>query len=219
MKSRLILVRHAEAEGNKDRIFHGWTDGDLTEKGHMQAALVAERLKDEPIDVIYSSPLKRTLKTAEYIAKQKNLPVIATDKLKEINGGEWEGVEFKKLPVLWPEEYNTWENKPHLHRMPGGETMAEFQQRIINEVESILKSNPGKNICIVTHGTAIRSIICYFQGCGLETMENTPWYDNTAVTIVEYEDGRYNLVVAGDASHLSREMSTIRNQDWQSEVQ
>ncbi len=45
MKTTLIFVRHAEAEGNLNRIFHGWTDADITEKGHIQAKLAAESLK------------------------------------------------------------------------------------------------------------------------------------------------------------------------------
>ena len=71
MKTTLIFVRHAEAEGNLNRIFHGWTDADITEKGHIQAKLAAESLKNRKIDVIYSSSMKRTIKTAEYIAKLK----------------------------------------------------------------------------------------------------------------------------------------------------
>ena len=57
MKTKLIIVRHAEAEGNKTRRFHGWTDSNLTERGHLQAQRVADRLKDVKIDVIYSSSL------------------------------------------------------------------------------------------------------------------------------------------------------------------
>jgi len=108
MKTRLIFVRHAEAEGNVNRRFQGWTDGELTEKGHIQAQKVAKRLKDEKIDVIYSSSLKRTMQTADYISKIKNLPIIRTDKLKEINGGDWENVSFDELPTLWPHEHDTW---------------------------------------------------------------------------------------------------------------
>src|SRR5690242_19842054 len=122
MKTRLIFVRHAEAEGNFKRIFHGWSDGEITEKSHIQAAKVAERLKEVDIDVLYSSSLKRTLQTAGYISEAKSLPIIRTDKLKEINGDDWEGQRWDVLPQKWPEEYDTWENKPHLHRMPGGET-------------------------------------------------------------------------------------------------
>ncbi|MFZ5986893.1 MAG: histidine phosphatase family protein [Bacillota bacterium] len=217
MKTRLIFVRHAEAEGNLNRVFHGWTDANITEKGHAQARLAAERLKDMDIDLIYSSSMRRTLQTAQYIADIKNLPIIRTDKLKEINGGDWEGKRWEDLPGLWPQEYHTWENKPHAHRMPNGETMEEFQKRLIDEVIYIIDNNKGKNICIVTHGTAIRSLMCRFFGYDLEEMINIKWYDNTSVTIVDHEDGRFNVVLEGDASHLGRELSTIENQEWWSE--
>ncbi|AEV68965.1 histidine phosphatase family protein [Acetivibrio clariflavus] len=214
MKTRLIFVRHAEAEGNYYRIFHGWTDSGITEKGHVQAKKVAERLKDIDIDVLYSSSLKRTIQTAQYIADIKGLPIIRTDKLKEINGGDWEGQKWDDLPNLWPEEYHTWENEPHIHRMPNGETMKEFQERLINEVMYIINNNKGKNVCIVTHGTAIRALMCHFFHLDLEHMIDIKWYDNTAVSIVDYENERFNVIVEGDASHLDLELSTIQNQKW-----
>ena len=213
-KSRLILVRHAEAEGNLNRRFHGWTNSSITEKGHIQASRVAERFKEIPVDIIYSSSLKRTLQTAEYIAAVKQLPIIRTDKLKEINGGDWEDRLFEELPVLWPEQNETWENKPHIHRMPNGETMVEFQERIIAEIRYILEHNPGKNICVVTHGTAIKTLMCYFGGCPLEELPNIPWYDNTAVSMIDYENDRFTIVMAGDASHLDIETSTFESQPW-----
>ncbi len=214
MKTRLIFVRHAEAEGNYKRIFQGWTDGELTEKGHAQAQLVAQRLKDWDIDVIYSSSLKRTMQTASYIAKVKQLPIIRTDKLKEINGGDWEGRTWEELPLKWPEEYDTWENKPHLHKMPNGESVEELQKRIMDEVMYIIRNNEGKNICIVTHGTAIKSIMCRFKNCSLEEMVNIPWYDNTAITVIDYEENEFKIILEGDASHLEGSLSTLKNQDW-----
>ncbi|WP_010252080.1 histidine phosphatase family protein [Acetivibrio cellulolyticus] len=217
MKTRVIFVRHAEAEGNLYRIFHGWTDSGITEKGHIQAKKAAERLKDVKIDVIYSSSLKRTMQTAQYIADIKGLPIIRTDKLKEINGGDWEGRKWDELPGIWPDEYHTWENEPHIHRMPNGETMQEFQERLKNEVMYIIDNNKGKNICIVTHGTAIRALMCHFFYCNLEGMVNIKWYDNTSISIVDYENGEFHVVVEGDASHLDRELSTLQNQKWWNE--
>lgn len=217
MKTVLIFVRHAEAEGNIKRVFHGWTDGKLTPKGHKQAQRVAERLKAIPVDVIYSSSLTRTMQTAEYIAKAKNLPIIRTDRLKEINGGDWEGRTWEELPLIWEHEYDTWENRPHMHKMPNGESMAEFQERLLGEVEYIVKNNQGKNICIVTHGTAIKSMMCRFHGCKLDEMVSIPWYDNTAVTLIEHEDGSYRPVLEGDTSHLGGELGTIENQTWWNE--
>ncbi len=214
MKTRLIFVRHAEAEGNLNRVFHGWTDADITEKGHKQAQKAAERLSEVKIDVIYSSSLKRTLKTAEYIARVKNLPILKTDKLKEINGGDWEGKRWDELTGNWPEEYYTWENKPHIHRMPNGESMQEFQSRLIKEVEYIIDNNKGKDICVVTHGTAIKALMCYFQGCELDEMLNIKWYDNTSITMLDYDDGKFEVLLEGDISHLGDELGTVSKQEW-----
>lgn len=219
MKTTLVLVRHAEAEGNVNRVFHGWTDGELTVKGHIQAKRVAKRLRSVDLDVLYSSSLKRTLQTAEAIAEVKKLPIIRTDKLKEINGGDWEGKAWDELPSKWPNAYDTWENKPHAHCMPNGESMEEFQHRLIKEIMRIIHKHPGKNICIVTHGTAIKALMCHFHHCSLEEMVHVPWYDNTAVSVVVYEDGKFHALVEGDASHLDKELSTIRNQEWFVEYQ
>lgn len=214
MKTRLILVRHAEAEGNKIRHFHGWTDSGITERGQLQAQRVADRLKDMDIDVIYSSSLKRTLQTAGYISKVKGLPIIRTDKLKEINGGDWEDQTWNELQGRWPDAYETWENSPHEHQMPNGESMEEFQARLVDEVMHIIKQNNGKNICIVTHGTAIRALICHFRACTLEEMINVAWCDNTAVTIMDYENDFFSTVTEGDATHLGSDLGTITSQDW-----
>ncbi len=214
MKTRLIFVRHAEAEGNIKRLFHGWTDGYITEKGKKQAEKVAERLKSFRIDALYSSSLSRALKTAEYISRAKRLPIIRTDKLREINGGAWEGVPWEDLPSRWPEEYDSWENCPHLLKMPDGESMEEFMERLLKEVKRIIENNKGKTVCIVTHGTAIRVLMTHFLGYRQEDMINVPWYDNTSVSIVDWEDGRFKVVLEGDASHLEKELSTISNQDW-----
>ncbi|HEX2945770.1 MAG TPA: histidine phosphatase family protein [Clostridia bacterium] len=214
MRTRLVFVRHAEAEGNKIRRFHGWTDSEITEKGHLQAKRVAERLKDTDIDVIYSSSLKRTMQTASYIAEAKGLPVITSAELREINGGDWEDLKWSELEERWPEEYETWENRPYAHRMPNGESMEEFQKRLLDEVMQIIHSNEGKNICIVTHGTAIRAMLCRFRECTLEEMCNIAWCDNTAITVIDYEDGVFHTVTEGDSTHLGNDLGTIVNQDW-----
>jgi len=214
MKTKLILIRHAEAEGNINRVFQGWTDGDLTYKGHLQAERLAQRLKDVDIDVIYSSNLKRTLETAKYTARIKGLPIITTEKLREINGGDWENKPWSILPEKWPKEYETWEKAPHAHKMPNGESMVEFYNRLVEELENILKANIGKNVCIFTHGTAIRALTCYLRNCMLEEMLNIYWYDNTAITVAEYENGKFKLLMEGDVQHLGNDLCTIVNQDW-----
>lgn len=216
MKTRLIFVRHAEAEGNISRRFHGWYDSKITEKGHKQAKKVAERLSELSIDVIYSSSLTRTLQTAQYIADAKRLPIIRTDKLKEINGGDWEDMPFDQLPLKYPKEYHMWENETHLHTMPNGESVKEFYDRLINEVKSIIAQNRGKDICIVTHGAALRTMLCRFYGKKLENIKDNFWHENTSVTVIDYDDSKdeFEVLMEGDAEHLDFDLSTIQSQDW-----
>ena len=216
MKTRLIFVRHAEAEGNVKRIFHGWYNSNLTEKGEEQAKLVANRLKDVKIDVLYSSVLNRTFKTASYIAKQVDLPIITTPDLREINGGDWEDVTWVDIAKRWPEVHSDWEKNPGKLQMPNGESMVSFQQRLLKEIRRIISENEGKTICIVTHGTAIKALRCKFSEMKLENMKNIPWCENTAVTVVDYESDtdEFEVVKYGDATHLPIDMKTIAHQDW-----
>ncbi|MBP5427633.1 MAG: histidine phosphatase family protein [Clostridiales bacterium] len=216
MRTRLIFVRHAEAEGNVKRLFHGWYNSDLTEKGEEQAKLVAGRLKKLKVDVLYSSVLNRTYKTATYISKELGLPIKTSEQLKEINGGDWEDVSWADIPKMWPLEHNNWEKNPHLVELPNGESMVGFQERLLREVYRIIHENEGKTILIVTHGTAIKALKCKFTGVKLKDMMAVSWCDNTAVTVVDYESdtGKFDLKIDGDVSHLPFNLRTIVHQDW-----
>ncbi|MBP7176012.1 MAG: histidine phosphatase family protein [Thermoclostridium sp.] len=214
MKTKMVIVRHAEAVGNRIREFHGWTDEGITDRGNLQAQQVAEKLRDTPIDVIYSSVLKRTMETAGYIARMKHLPIISREDLKEINGGMWEGMRWDDLLAKYPNEYHIWETKPHLHQMPEGESMESFRQRVVSAIADIFQREEGKNICVVTHGTVIRVLMCWFKGWPLEDIVKISWYDNTAVTIVTRDNDTFQIELEGDATHLDAATSTFENQQW-----
>ncbi len=207
-------MRHAEAEGNVNRHFHGWTDSSITKSGHRQAELLAEKIMDYKIDILYSSSLKRTVQTAEWISKATSLQIIKIDGLKEINGGDWENELWSDLPKLWPDEYKTWENEPEIHKMPNGESMKDFLDRLAIEISSIVSQNKGKKVCVVTHGTAIRVLMSYFHKKDLSLYVNIPWYDNTSITVVEFSDDDCKILLEGDATHLSNDLKTIEKQDW-----
>jgi probable phosphoglycerate mutase len=95
--------------------------------------------------------------------------------------------------------------------------MEDFQRRLLDEVMSIIQRHEGENICIVTHGTAMRAMICHFRECTLEEMINVAWCDNTAITIIDYEDGVFYTETEGDATHLGADLGTIVNQEWWNE--
>jgi broad specificity phosphatase PhoE len=214
MMTKIILVRHAEAEGNINRRFCGWTDCDITKNGHNQAKYLGERFKDIHIDKLYSSSLKRAVQTAMYISKVKNLEINKTDMLKEIKGGDWEGEKWEDLPKKWPEIYKNWEYSPQNLEMPNGETIYEFRDRILSGIDSIIKENPGKTVCIVTHGAVIKLLTTIYMGKKIKEMVYTMWHDNTAISLIKYDKNGYTIEVEGDAAHLPDELSTIKNQEW-----
>jgi broad specificity phosphatase PhoE len=214
MKTTLYIVRHGEAEGNINRTFHGWTDSSLTPKGHKQCEELAKRLQKIDFDEILASPLKRTRQTVEYILQGRENEIIFNENLKEINGGDWEGVSWEDLSLKWPTDYEVWDIEPHLHQMPNGESVEGFQKRLIQTFEEIIKAHLGKKLCIVTHGTGIKTLMCYFKGIPLSEMVNINWYDNTSVTVIEHSPEGYHVVLEGDDYHLKDDLKTVKNQDW-----
>jgi len=213
MKSKLIFVRHGEARGNIERVFHGFTNSDLTDNGRAQAERASKRLEKEEIDLFYASDLKRAYETALIVAKPHNGTVHTDERFREINGGRWENVPWDDLPLLFPESYKHWLYTPYCLQMPDGESMKGFQQRLVSAVEELVHQHPGKTICIATHGTAIRVLSCFFQGKSLEELTDVNWCDNAALTVVIRENNAYSLLVDGDNSHLA-DISTIGRQEW-----
>lgn len=214
MKTKLIFVRHGEATGNIDRIFHGFTDSELTDNGLAQIKRTAEVLSKETIDYIYSSGLKRAHQTACAIAEHHGLTVEVDPRFREINGGKWEKENWDELPNLYPEVYENWVSNPHLTEMPEGESMLEFAARLCEAVMDVIEDHAGKTICIATHGTSVRVLSCLCQNKPLEELNDVMWCDNASITIADYDDEMgFTLLVDGDNSHLG-EISTIKDQDW-----
>ncbi|HEX2924009.1 MAG TPA: histidine phosphatase family protein, partial [Chloroflexota bacterium] len=135
--TRLFLVRHAETEWNAAQIFQGHMDSPLTPKGLHQAAQLAERLHSEGIQAIYASDQGRATATARVVGDRIGLAVKPTTELREIDCGEWTGKPYQEVRDGWPESFENWRSRPHIHRMPGGESVAEVQQRVLHFVEMV----------------------------------------------------------------------------------
>ena len=93
---KLVLVRHGESEWNKLNLFTGWTDVDLSEKGHEEAKAAGKLLKAEgyDFDVAYTSYLKRAIHTLNHILDEMDrawIPVYKTWKLNERHYGDLQG--------------------------------------------------------------------------------------------------------------------------------
>jgi len=178
----------------------------------------AKRLENTAIDYFYASDLKRAYETALAVAKPHNGTVATDPRFREINGGQWEGVPWDDLPHQFPESYTHWLDTPYLLQMPEGESMEAFRNRLVEAVTELVNQHPGKTLCIATHGTAIRVLTGYFKGMPLSRLTDVEWCDNASITVADYENGAFTLLIDGDNSHLA-DISTIGNQAWWQEEQ
>ena len=107
--TRIIITRHGQSIANENGLFAGYSDFDLTELGKRQACSVSDYLlKNERIDTIYSSDLLRAYHTATPVAKALGISIVKDTLLREIFGGEWEGLSFTDIAERSPNELDIW---------------------------------------------------------------------------------------------------------------
>lgn len=109
---KLIIVRHGQTNLNKQGRVLGHGPEPLNDTGHSQADAVAKALAQVEAEALYSSPINRTMQTAATISEQIGMPVTSKPGLAEIDAGEMEGVEGRKLGELFPDLMVRWRSDP-----------------------------------------------------------------------------------------------------------
>ncbi len=162
--TRLVLIRHGETDWNVEGRYQGQADPPLNARGIAQAQELARRLQDVGLDLLYSSPLRRAQQTAEIIAQALGIPLYLEPRLKEIAQGEWETLLVTEIRERYPELFQRWETEPWRVQIPGGETLAQVQERVYQAVDDILARHPGKTIGLVAHRLPIALLKVRYQG-------------------------------------------------------
>ncbi len=212
--TRIYIVRHCEAEGNIYRRAQGQYDGRVTPKGRAQIAALAERFRDIPLDAVYSSDLRRARETAGAILKYHSLPLLTDIRLREWGIGSWEDVPFGNLEKQSPEQLDRFNNDPARFQAEGAEPWEALRSRIGQALRSIARRHPEGSAAVVSHGMAIRTLLAGIEGIPSAEIRRVGHGDNTSVSLVEAEDGRFRVVFANDVSHLSAALSTFARQSW-----
>jgi alpha-ribazole phosphatase len=199
--TRLLLVRHGETGWNRAGRYQGQSDTELSKIGIEQAKKLRERLAAEGIDAIYSSDLKRALRTAELIASVHDVEVVPRQELRELDFGEFEGRYFEEIKERYLPLDQMWRGEDLEARAPGGESLYQLANRV-SQFENKLGRVPDKEtILIVAHGGSLRVLICLLLGVGLEC-----WWqfqlDSASLSIVEIYPERNILSVLNDTCHL-----------------
>jgi len=213
--TRLYLIRHAEAEGNLYRIAHGHYNSLITERGYKQIAALRRRFTDIPIDAVYSSDLFRTRTTARAIYEPKGLTLHTTTSFREVGIGVWEGHTWQELAMTEPEELHRFNRDMSHWHVEGGETVEGVLERFIPTLRRIAEEYDGKTVVVFSHGTVLRLVLGTLQGLTMEEINQTRHADNTAVSLLEYENGRFRVIYRDDNSHLMEAgLSTLARQAW-----
>jgi broad specificity phosphatase PhoE len=164
MTATILLIRHA-AHVELDQRLSGRREGvPLTDAGRAQAAALGERLATSGITRVDCSPLIRTRATAAAIAGAGGLPAPSPiEALVEIDMGEWSGRTLDSFgdDPAW----QAWNGQRGSARIPGGETMAEAQRRIVGHMNSI---GDGETVAMVTHSDMIRAAVAHVLGLSLD---------------------------------------------------
>lgn len=197
---KLILVRHGRTRENEKGISQGQKFGTLSKHGLEQVELVAKRLKDTKIDVIYTSDLARAFRTTKAIAKYHPHLKIKRDKLlRELDHGEFSG------KVIDPLEWDKIPGKRFGEkRSPGGENLLEVKERASKFYEKILKKHPDETVLVVTHGGVLYGFVSVMTNKPLWVLrEELERFKNTGVSEFEInKKGEAKIIHLNCYKHL-----------------
>ncbi len=214
MSTTIYLIRHAEAEGNVYRRCHGIYDALLTEKAFDQLLYLAKRFENVQLEAVYASYLYRARHTAKAIAQTKGMKVTLRKDLHEIDMGQWEDYPWAELEVRYPKEFELWRSRPWDCKIPDGETVTEAGDRVLSDLYEIAKRHDKKQVAVVSHGSAIRSILCRVLKLNPEQVNDIGWGDNTCVAKLIFDGDEVKAEYWNDASHLPEELSTFASIGW-----
>ena len=212
--TRVYLIRHGEAEGNIYRRAQGHYESELTAKGLRQVAALAERFRDEHIDALYSSDLKRTQLTAGAITKYHDLPLHTDPRLREISMGPWEDAPFGDMQHFYPEQMRCFNDDPDRWLVDGAETFPQLKERMFAAVTQLAAKHDGGTIVCVSHGMAIRSLLAKLLEVDSAEIFKVRHGDNTAVSLLEVAPEGIRVVYYNNTDHLPPELSTFARQNW-----
>jgi probable phosphoglycerate mutase len=203
MSLRLLLLRHAETDWNRQRRYQGWTDTALSKEGRAQAEAAGRLLAGQPLAGVWSSPLRRALDTAAAIAAPRQLTVRVSPAFKEMRFGEWEGLTAAEVSARYPEQHRTWQDTPHLAVHPGGETLEDVRRRVLGGLQELREAHDGQAVCLVAHGVSARILILEALGLGLERLWSLS-LSPTGISELEFREDWTAVHRMNTLAHLDR---------------
>ncbi|HEX8305350.1 MAG TPA: bifunctional RNase H/acid phosphatase [Jatrophihabitans sp.] len=200
--TRLLLVRHGVTEYSVAKRFAGRSDLELTEAGREQARRAAGRVAElGPVDVLISSPLRRTRQTADQLADQLELPVLIEDGMVETDFGDWDGYTYAEVSQKWPAELQRWLADPSV-APPSGESFETVTRRVRQARDRILAQHGGKTVVVVSHVSPIKTLVRLALDAPASALQRM-FLEPASISVIDYyADGPVSLRSFNDTAHL-----------------
>ena len=163
---RLLLVRHGETEGNKNRVLQG-TEDPLTQRGRRQAEEIAAHLSGrDDMAALYASPHRRAFETARAIGDALGVEPEPRPALGEIDVGRAAGYRFEAWAEAFPEEAEKFRREGVAYSWPGGESGRDLSARTEGEIDRIIEAHrrDSGSVVLVSHGGVLAWIIAHLLG-------------------------------------------------------
>lgn len=201
----IYLTRHGQTEWNLEKRLQGRGNSPLTQFGIERAQELSSRVSDMRIDKIYTSPIERAYKTAEILKGSKEIPLIVSDGLMEMNFGDFEGRIMEEIM----EENPDWDMHLIMQgntemRAPNGETLDEVRERVRFTMDKIILENSNKEILIVAHGITLKALMYYFK----DEEVNSEVMGQATLTKIIVDKNEFKIEYKNDGTHFTKENAT-----------
>jgi broad specificity phosphatase PhoE len=204
-KTRILLVRHGQSQGNAERRFGGHSATPLSELGVMQAEATGRALAAEGVTAIYSSDLLRAVQTAGPLARETGLEINRTGALRERNVGLMEGLTFEEAAEKYPDEYAALLRRDFEHVLLGGESYRQLLDRAAAELDRAIELERGGTVAVFSHTGTICILALHLMGALDAPALKPVWISSANCGVTRFEiqhGGLTRLLRANDTRHL-----------------
>ena len=205
MPTRIYLVRHGATDLTAEDRFAGSTDVALSEEGRHQVITLAERLSNDTLDGIYTSPLMRTMETTRILAGPHGCVPRPEPDLREIDYGRWEGRTRDEVEQDFAEEYDSWQDDPLTMAPSGGESGVQVLARALPVLRRIVHNHRHRSVLVVSHKGTNRLLVSSLLGFDVRGYRDRLDQSPAGLTILDFAtEARARLRLFNDVSHYER---------------
>lgn len=190
---KIYFTRHGLTEYNKERRIQGLLDSPLTLEGKEKAKELGARLKDEGIEIIYSSDQKRAMDSAKIINEALKLDIIPDRKLREVSMLSHEGMTWAESVATDPDREDLIMQRPDLFNEGGIYPYRDALEDAIAFIFELIKTNYEK-VLVVTHGSKLRVITTVLEGLDLKDTNKVELIKGLSLKIYDYNEGKFKLL-------------------------